>query len=96
MSDSNAAHVGPVLEAGAVAQALIRAIREQHPEAEVLDRGAYLRVRVPDRCAIKREAIERALGHSFKLPGDLEQVMPSFQGALFVSQDEVAWEAKRR
>lgn len=89
------ARVGPVLEAGPVATALIAAIREQNADVEVLDRGAYLRVLVPRRCAVSRQAIERALGQAFKLPGDLELVMPSFQGTFSVCQNEAAWETKR-
>jgi toluene monooxygenase system protein D len=83
--------VGPVLEAGEVGRAIARAICEANPDASVQDRGAYLRVLVPGRCAVRRDAIERALGRPFRLPADLELVMPSFKGALAISDDEVAW-----
>ena len=86
-------HVGPVLEGdGQVVEAIIAAIREAHPDARVLDRGGYLRVLVPHRCVVRRAAVERALGRPFRLPGDLELVMPSFKGAIDVSQDQVIWE----
>ena len=52
--------VGPVLTAGAVAEAIIA-------------------------------AIESALSRSFRLPGDLEQVMPSFRGRFQVSEDQASW-----
>lgn len=83
--------VGPVLEAGEAAQAVIAAIRELNPGLEVRDRGAYLRVRVPRRCVVTRDAIERSLGRPFLLPGDLECVMPSFQGRFQVSEQEAVW-----
>ena len=83
--------VGPVLEAGVASQAVIAAIRELNPRAGVLDRGAYLRVQVPSRCVVTREAIERSLGRTFVLPGDLERMMPSFQGRFQVSEVEAVW-----
>jgi len=84
--------VGPVLEAGEVASALIAAIREHNPEVEIQDRGAYLRVLVRGRCVLSRQAVERLLGRGFRLPGDLELVMPSFKGAFSVSEEEAVWE----
>ncbi len=82
---------GPVLEAGDVARAVVEAILEAHPEAEVVDRGAYLRVRAPGRCSFRREAVERRLGRPFRLPGDLELVMTAFAGRLDVSEEEAVW-----
>jgi toluene monooxygenase system protein D len=83
--------VGPVLEAGEVAAAVIAAIREENPTVEVLDRGSYLRVRCPDRCQVTRAAIEGALGRGFRLPGDLEAIMPSFSGRMVLGEDRVSW-----
>jgi hypothetical protein len=83
--------VGPVLEAGEAARAVISAIQALNPSTEVLDRGAYLRVRVPRRCVVTREAIERSLGRAFLLPGDLECLMPSFQGRFRISEEEAVW-----
>jgi toluene monooxygenase system protein D len=83
--------VGPVLDANDVARAIIAAIREANADVSVVDRGAYLRVLVPGRCTVSRDAIERALGRPFRLPGDLEMVMPSFKGAIEIGDDEVTW-----
>jgi toluene monooxygenase system ferredoxin subunit len=83
--------VGPVLQVGSRADAIVRAIRAENPTAEVLDRGAYLRVLVPGRCRVTREAIERECGGSFELPGDLEAVMSSFKGRFEVSASEATW-----
>jgi toluene monooxygenase system protein D len=85
-------HVGPVLEAnGDLVEAIVAAIRESHPNMRLVDRGGYLRVLVPRRCVVRRAAVERALGRPFRLPGDLELVMPSFKGAIEMSDDEVVW-----
>jgi len=83
--------VGPVLEAGDTAQAVIAAIRERHPEVEVRDQGSYLRVLCPRRCSVAREAIEQRLGRGFVLPGELEQIMPSFRGRLRIDEDHAEW-----
>lgn len=91
MNDS----VGPVLEASASGRAVLAAIREQNRDVEVEDRGAYLRVLVPGRCVVTRPAIERALGRSFRLPVDLEPLMPAFKGILNISEDSVEWSFER-
>jgi len=87
--------VGPVLQSGETARAIVAAIAEAHPDAEIVDRGAYLRVLVPKRCAVTRAAIERHIHAPFRLPSDLEQVMSSFKGRITVTEDEVRWELLR-
>jgi hypothetical protein len=86
------AGVGPVLEAGATTAAVVAALRAANPGVELLDRGAYLRVVVPGRCLLRREDVERELGHGFRLPVDLEAIMPSFAGRFTVDDDEATWE----
>ncbi len=88
--------VGPVLEAGDTAQAVIRAIRESNRSVDVRDRGAYLRVSVAGRCLLERAVVERILGRAFRLPGDLERIMPAFSGRFRVGDDQAVWEAGRR
>jgi len=83
--------VGPVLQAGAAAEALIRAIRELNHDVTVQDRGSYLRVLVPGRCVVTRESIERHLGAAFELPGDLEKLMTAFKGRFEVDHDQAQW-----
>lgn len=87
--------VGPVLEAGEVARAIVAAIRSQQADVQVQDRDAYLRVLVSSRCHVSRSAIERELGRAFELPGDLERVMPSFKGAFHVTDEGATWELAR-
>jgi toluene monooxygenase system protein D len=83
--------VGPVLSPGHVAEAVLAAIRELNPEAEVINRGAYLRISVPHRCRVTRAAVEKHLRAAFRLPADLEEVMVSFQGDLLVTAEEAVW-----
>jgi hypothetical protein len=83
--------VGPVLEAGEVAEAIVRAIREQNQDVTVHDRGSYLRVVVPGRCVLERAVVERILGRAFALPGDLELAMVSFAGSIRIDANVVVW-----
>ena len=83
--------VGPVLQASVATDAVISAIRELNGVVQVADRGSYLRVSVPGCCVVTRRAIEAQLGQPFRLPGDLELIMPSFKGKLSMTEDEVRW-----
>lgn len=84
--------VGPVLQAGRIADAVVAAIRELNRGARIIDRGAYLRVLVPGRCVVTRECIERHAQDSFVFPSDLESVMSSFKGRLSMTDDAACWE----
>lgn len=83
--------VGPVLSKGRRAEAVIAAIRELNEGAEIFDRGAYLRVQVPSRCTVTRQAIEKHAGEPFVFPSDLEMIMPSFAGRLSLTEDVAEW-----
>jgi hypothetical protein len=84
--------VGPVLLAGRVADAIIAAIRKQNAGARISARGSYVRVTVSRRCEVHARVIEGLLGEPFQIPSDLERVMPSFRGRLFMSEDVASWE----
>jgi hypothetical protein len=83
--------VGPVLQSGTVANAIVDAIKDLNQNVMVVDRGAYVRVLVPRCCVVTRSAIEKHLGRPFRFPGELETVMSAFNGSLQLSQDEAAW-----
>ena len=87
--------VGPVLQSGVEADAVIAAIRTLNPQVRLLDRGAYVRVLVPHRCVVTREAIEARVCRPFRLPRDLEAIMSSFKGRFHVTADEASWEMGR-
>src|ERR1700691_224171 len=86
--------VGPVLQSGTVANAIVAAIKDLNQDGLVLDRGAYVRVLVPECCVVTRAAIEKHLGRSFRFPGELETVMSAFKGSLQLGQDDAAWRFK--
>jgi hypothetical protein len=83
--------VGPVLQSGPVAHAIIAAIKDLNQDVMVVDRGAYVRVLVPRCCVVTRSAIETHLGRSFRFPGELEIVMSGFKGSLQLNQHDAAW-----
>lgn len=83
--------VGPVLEAGDEARAVLLAIRAANAPVSVWDRGSYWRVLVPGRCEVARQDIERIAGKSFRFPQDLERVMPAFSGRLQIDGERAVW-----
>jgi hypothetical protein len=83
--------VGPVLQTGTVANAIIAAIKDLNKDVMVVDRGAYVRVLVPKYCVVTRAAIEKHLGRTFRFPGELETVMSAFKGMFELNQDDAAW-----
>jgi hypothetical protein len=85
--------VGPVLLVGRVAEAIVAAIRRQNAGARISCRGSYVRVAVLRRCEVNAGVIAGLLGEPFRLPGDLERVMPSFRGRLSLSEDTASWES---
>jgi hypothetical protein len=87
--------VGPVLQSGTVANAIVAAIKELNQDVLVVDRGAYVRVLVPQCCVVTRSAIEKHLGRSFRFPGELETVMSAFKGSIQLNQNDAAWRAVR-
>lgn len=84
-------HVGPVLQASLLADAIIAAIRDLNEDVLIVDRGAYLRVLAPKKCVVTRTGIENHLGRSMRFPGELETVMSSFKGAIHLTQEEAVW-----
>jgi toluene monooxygenase system protein D len=87
-------HVGPVLQAGALTNAIVAAIQELNAGVIVVDRGAYLRVLSPRTCMVTRISIENHLGRPMRFPGELETVMSAFKGVIRLTQDEALWELK--
>jgi hypothetical protein len=83
--------VGPVLQSGPLANAIIAAIKDLNQDVMVVDRGAYVRILVPRCCVVTRSAIEKHLGRPFRFPGELETVMSAFKGSLQLNQDDAAW-----
>ena len=87
--------VGPVLDASELGRSVLEAILKLNPGAQVSDRGAYRRVQAEGACVLTSRAVEELTGRSFQLPGDLELVMPAFQGFLTLSAGRAEWRAER-
>src|ERR1700733_7228427 len=84
MSESvdSSLRVGPVLQAGGVSDAIIAAIKDLNQDVLVVNRGAYLRVLVPQKRVVTKSGIEKHLGRSFRFPAGLETVLSAFKGAV--------------
>ena len=91
---ADARQVGSVLSANELGRAVLGAIELLNPGVRVVDRGAYVRVLASAPCVLTSAAVEQITGQSFQLPGDLEQVMPAFQGFLRITEGGVEWRAE--
>ena len=82
--------VGPVIQAGEIAEAVVAAVREDNPgkEVHVSDRGSYMRIEVDLECVIRRETLERELGRPFRM-SELEVNMPAFVGQIETASDHI-------
>ncbi|WP_377645397.1 MmoB/DmpM family protein [Oryzobacter terrae] len=83
--------VGPVIQAGELAEAIAEATRVDNPgkRVEVRHRGSYVRIEVDGgECVIRRETVEQQLGRPFRMR-DLEVSMPSFVGRIETSTERV-------
>ena len=82
--------VGPVIQAGEIADAVAAAVREDNPGKEVTvnDRGSYVRIEVDTECVIRRETLEAELGRPFRM-AELELNMPSFVGQIETASDHI-------
>ncbi len=83
--------VGPVVQAGELAEAVAEAVRidNEGKRVDVRSRGSYVRIEVDGgECIIRRATVEEQLGRPFRMR-DLEVSMPSFVGRIETSTDYV-------
>jgi len=82
--------VGPVIQAGEIADAVVAAIREDNAgkEVTVTDRGSYVRIEVDTECVIRRKTLEAELGRPFRMT-ELEVNMPAFVGQIETATDHI-------
>jgi len=82
--------VGPVMQSGEIAQAVIEAVREDNApkEVEIHDRGSYIRISVEDECIINRSTIERMMGRPFKMY-EMEAYMSAFNGQIETGTEQM-------
>jgi hypothetical protein len=86
--------VGPILEAGLVADAIIAAIQASNLNVVLVPRGSYTRVLVPGRCVVSRVDVEEHLGRQIEFRRELEKAMPSFNGNLIVTDERAEWSSR--
>ncbi len=88
--------VGPVLRMSEGIEAIIAAIEEDNPgaEIEVIDRGAYVRIQAQQRMKVTRASIERHIGRPFEMR-QLEPMMSAFAGRIETTSDAILWSFKR-
>ena len=87
--------VGPVLLKSARSEPVLAALRRRNPQVRFVDRGAYVRVLNDSVCELWRSDVESESGCPFRLPGDLELLMPSFSGVLQFAGNVVRWTERR-
>lgn len=92
-------YVGPVVRGldANLADAVIAAIEEDNPDADVLvdDQGGYIRIHTPNECRLTRASLEDAMGRPFKLH-QLEPQLAGFAGRMKSSDDEIVWFLERQ
>ena len=82
--------VGPIIEAGEMAEAIIEAagIDNEGSKVNIVDRGSYIRIQLESECILRRETIENSIGRPIRM-ADLELVMPGFEGRIDTSTEQV-------
>ncbi|WP_036499029.1 MmoB/DmpM family protein [Nocardia aobensis] len=83
--------VGPVVQAGEIAEAVAEAARIDNDgkRVDVRNRGSYVRIEVDGgECVLHRTTIEEQLGRPFQMR-ELEVSMPSFVGRIETGTETV-------
>ncbi|MDQ0390370.1 MmoB/DmpM family protein [Labrys monachus] len=82
--------VGPVIQAGEMADAIVEAAQDDNPGKEVLvsSRASYIRIELEGECILRRETIQSKLGRPFQM-NEIELNMPSFAGQVETNDDSI-------
>lgn len=85
--------VGPVIQAGEFADAVIEALKADNPgkEIKLFHRGSYVRVLGEKRLRLRKESLEKELGRSVRFPGEVEVNLSAFAGRIRTASDEIEW-----
>lgn len=86
--------VGPVVNKGEVGECILDAIKLDNPDSEVTvqDHESYYRIQVPGECLLKFSTVSEMLG-SEVTSSDIERNMPSFEGFIRVTSNQMRWVA---
>lgn len=83
--------VGPIIQAGELAEAIAAAVEIDNPgkRVDIRSRNAYVRIEVDGgECILRRETVEQQLGRPFHMR-ELEIVMPAFVGRIDTGTEQV-------
>jgi toluene monooxygenase system protein D len=88
----DAALVGPIMQAGEMADLVFEAISLDNPDAKVLvrDEGSYIRIHMPGRCRLTGATLSELAGRTLRV-GDIEPYMAFFAGHITTASDEIVW-----
>ena len=89
--------VGPIVQAGEIAEAVIEAVKEDNPGRTVVvqERASYVRIGVDGECTIRRKTMEQKLGRPFRMQ-ELEVGMSSFAGQIETTTDHMRFYFERK
>ncbi|MEW2502883.1 MmoB/DmpM family protein [Amycolatopsis sp. CA-161197] len=87
-----AALVGPIMQAGEMAELVADAIAQDNPGADVLvrDQGSFIRIHTPGICRLTRRTLSELAGRPLRI-GDVEPHMAFFAGHITTTTDEIVW-----
>jgi toluene monooxygenase system protein D len=92
----DAALVGPIMQAGEMADLVFEAISLDNPDAtvQVRDEGSYIRIHTPGECRLTGETLSELAGRPVRV-GDIEPYMAFFAGHITTTSDEIVWHTKQ-
>ncbi len=85
--------VGPVIQAGEFADAVIEALKVDNPnkEIKIFHRGSYVRILGEKHLELRKESLEEALGRAVRFPGEVEVNLSAFAGRIRTASDKIEW-----
>jgi toluene monooxygenase system protein D len=94
--ESEAALVGPIMQAGEMADLVADAIAIDNPGAQVhiRDQGSYVRIHTAGNCRLSRRTLSELAGRPVRI-GDVEPHMAFFAGHIRTTTDDIVWHSKQ-
>ncbi len=94
---NEAALVGPIMQAGEMADLVAEAIAIDNPgsEVHVSDHGSYVRIHTAGNCRLTRQTLSELAGRPVRI-GDVEPHMAFFAGHIRTTTDDIVWHSRQR
>jgi toluene monooxygenase system protein D len=88
--------VGPIMQAGEMADLVADAIAIDNPVSEVhiRDHGSYVRIHTAGRCRLTRRTLSELAGRPLRI-GDVEPHMAFFAGHINTTSDDIVWHSNQ-